>query len=152
MIDIDHFKGINDRFGHKTGDMALCMAVERMQDSIRGIDVMGRWGGEEFVVLLPHSSPESALVVAERLRGNLAKTALPAPSSQEYGATQPLHLTVSVGVATYAGPGDDLQHMLHRADVSLYKAKAAGRNRVLAMPAVHETRTPQRSNVNAKAS
>jgi len=134
MIDMDHFKGINDSYGHRTGDIALCAAVERMQDSIRGIDLLGRWGGEEFAALLPHASRDAAFIVAERLRGNVEAIRLAAPRSRDGHAPATVRVTVSVGIASYDGLNDDLQSMLQRADESLYKAKAAGRNRVLAMP------------------
>ncbi|ADW67679.1 GGDEF domain-containing protein [Granulicella tundricola] len=139
MIDLDHFKKINDRFGHLAGDGALCAAVEKMQDSIRGIDILGRWGGEEFILLLPGASPDSALVIADRLRLNVAKIMV--------GATGELHrleeilgdpndmmrVTVSLGVTTYRGKGDTVESMLKRADEGLYEAKATGRNRIVAM-------------------
>ena len=132
MIDLDHFKQINDTFGHQTGDLALCTAVERMQDSIRGIDVLGRWGGEEFAAVLPNASLDAAFVVAERVRANVESILLPAQTIREERKIPMIRLTVSVGVATYSGPDDSIQAMLHRADASLYQAKAAGRNRVLA--------------------
>ena len=132
MIDIDHFKKINDTFGHEAGDLALCTTVERMQSSIRGIDVLARWGGEEFAAVLPSANPEAALVVAERVRANVERIVLPARRIGEELKSPALQLTVSVGVATYGGPEDTVEAMLRRADVSLYRAKAAGRNRVLA--------------------
>ena len=134
MMDIDHFKRINDSFGHEAGDIALCTAVERMQSSIRGIDVLARWGGEEFAAVLPNANPEAALVVAERVRANVERILLPARRIGEALKSPMIRLTVSVGVATWSGPEDSVQEMLRRADASLYQAKAAGRNRVLAAP------------------
>ncbi len=134
MIDLDHFKKINDEFGHPAGDMALCSAVEKMQSSIRGIDVLGRWGGEEFVALLPSADPNAALAVAERVRANIEKILLPARSLNAAKRSPGIRMTVSVGVTTYTGADDSLQDMLQRADESLYRAKALGRNRVLATP------------------
>jgi diguanylate cyclase (GGDEF)-like protein len=134
MMDIDHFKRINDSFGHEAGDVALCTAVERMQSSIRGIDVLARWGGEEFAAVLPNANPEAALVVAERVRANVERILLPARRIGEELKSPMIRLTVSVGVATWSGPEDSVQGMLRRADASLYQAKAAGRNRVLAAP------------------
>jgi len=133
MIDVDHFKQINDKFGHQTGDLALCTAVERMQHAVRGIDVLGRWGGEEFAALLPNADAESAMAVAERVRSNVERMMMPAQSLEDDQKPTAIRLTVSVGIATYQGYGDSLQAMLLRADTSLYQAKAAGRNRVLAM-------------------
>ncbi len=130
MIDVDHFKRINDCFGHHGGDLVLCAVVEQMQDSVRGIDVLGRWGGEEFVALLPGASEEAALLVAQRVRRNverldLAEIITGALADQDEGG-----LTVSVGMATHR-PGDRIEDMIPRADRALYRAKAEGRNRVL---------------------
>lgn len=131
MIDLDHFKQINDRFGHHAGDAVLCYVVEQMQNSIRGIDVLGRWGGEEFVALLPGASAAGALTIAQRLRSNIESLTLsPAPSHPSMLKGMP-QLTVSLGVATYQGPSDHVDQMLVRADRALYQAKQAGRNRVL---------------------
>lgn len=131
MIDFDHFKAINDTYGHQTGDEVLCSAVEHMQNAIRGIDVLGRWGGEEFAALLPGATAESASLVAERLRANVARMRLPEPQGKSRGMDNAIKMTVSVGVATYMAGGDSLQQMLKRADTALYEAKALGRNRVV---------------------
>ena len=132
MIDLDHFKEINDRFGHQGGDELLCAVVERMQDSVRGIDVLGRWGGEEFVAVLPGASAEAAMLVAGRVRLNVEKIRLP-PSSKGAGeVSEVMRMTVSLGVTTYRGMADDLGAMFRRADRALYRAKKAGRNRVVA--------------------
>ena len=131
MIDIDHFKRINDRFGHQGGDAVLCAVVEQMQDSVRGIDVLGRWGGEEFVALLPGASEEAALIVAQRVRRNVERLQL----TELFAAGEPVGdqdtLTVSVGMASHRGEPDQIEDMLQRADRALYQAKAEGRNRVL---------------------
>jgi diguanylate cyclase (GGDEF)-like protein len=139
MVDLDHFKQINDQFGHNTGDVALCAAVEQMQDSIRGIDILGRWGGEEFVVLLPGASMEAALVIAERVRANVG-TVTVGESGRLHRIQEVLgnpkdmrHLTVSLGVASYRGKGDKMDEIVKRADEALYSAKANGRNRVLSI-------------------
>ena len=132
MIDIDHFKKINDDYGHVAGDTALCTAVERMQASIRGIDVLARWGGEEFAAVLPNANQEAAMIVAERLRGNVERILMSARRIGEEQKSPGLRLTVSVGIATYSGPVDTVDAMLRRADANLYQAKAMGRNRVLA--------------------
>jgi diguanylate cyclase (GGDEF)-like protein len=132
MVDLDHFKTVNDRFGHATGDAVLCGTVERMQDAVRGIDVIGRWGGEEFVVLLPGASADAALMVAQRVRGNIEKMRFPVAKSLAGAVAETVRVTASVGVSTYQGPEDDVELMLMRADRALYEAKARGRNRVLA--------------------
>jgi diguanylate cyclase (GGDEF)-like protein len=134
MIDLDHFKQLNDEYGHQTGDAALCAVVESMQDSIRGLDVLGRWGGEEFVALLPAASPESALLVAQRMRRNIAKIRLPDSNKAGADALMEVKVTASIGVSTYRGPDDALRHIIQRADAALYEAKASGRNQVLSVP------------------
>ena len=130
MVDLDHFKSINDRFGHAAGDQAICAAVEQMQDSVRGVDVLARWGGEEFTCMLPNSSFEAAHVVAERMRANIEKMALVVPAG-DAGPEQTVRLTASIGVATHS-LADTLTTMLERADQGLYLAKTEGRNRVRA--------------------
>ena len=132
MLDLDYFKLINDSFGHPAGDNAICLAVEKMQHAVRGIDVLGRWGGEEFTVLLPSADLDAAYLVAERVRNNIGGIVIGAPEGQWDREAKGLRLTVSVGIATYRGSNDTIEKMLHRADQSLYEAKAAGRNKVIA--------------------
>ena len=151
MIDLDRFKHINDRYGHATGDEALCAAVEKMQDSVRGIDVLGRWGGEEFSVLLPHASADAALLVAERVRAGIARILLPARETRQDEAVEAVRVTASVGVATFQGHGDNVELMVQRADSCLYRAKATGRNRVVAVSDSHEPRIPADFNDLATA-
>lgn len=134
MVDIDHFKAINDDYGHQVGDEALCAAVEHMQNAIRGIDVLGRWGGEEFAALLPGANADAAVLVAERLRANVARLRLPEPEGQQKRTEGAIKMTVSVGIATYSRDEDNLQQMIKRADLALYEAKAEGRNRVVVAP------------------
>jgi len=129
MLDLDHFKTVNDRFGHPVGDAALLAVVECMQRSVRGIDVLARWGGEEFAALLPNSSPEAAFIVAERMRANIAGIELPLPDRYP-GEPIFVRLTASIGIASYH-PSDSIHSMLSRADRGLYLAKDLGRNRVL---------------------
>lgn len=130
MLDFDHFKAVNDTFGHHIGDQVLCAAVERIQDSIRGIDVLCRWGGEEFAVLLPNASDEATLIVAERVRRNVRSIASSDPRFAE-DAFAELQLSVSIGTATIEGEDDTFEAMLQRADGALYEAKHSGRNRVI---------------------
>ncbi len=136
MADLDHFKRINDRFGHEAGDQTLIAVVEQMQDSIRGIDVLGRWGGEEFVVLLPNANEEAARTVAERMRVNVERAELPV-AQEGHGPSEAPRITVSIGAATFQ-PHDDLHALLRRADECLYQAKDAGRNRVLLASQRHD--------------
>jgi diguanylate cyclase (GGDEF)-like protein len=132
MVDLDHFKQINDCFGHQAGDLALCAVVEKMQDSVRGIDVLGRWGGEEFAVLLPGAAADAALLVAQRVRRNIERILLPGAGIRNGERVQMISVTASVGIATYRGVDDNVHTMMDRADMALYQAKAAGRNCVLA--------------------
>lgn len=125
MIDIDHFKRVNDTYGHEAGDEVLKEAARRMQVSVRPYDTVARWGGEEFVVLSPHCGFADALVLAERIRLNL--TAVPMEIS---GLPGPLTITGCIGVAA-AGPGlEQFDGVLRAADRALYLAKHRGRNLV----------------------
>jgi diguanylate cyclase (GGDEF)-like protein len=127
MLDLDHFKQVNDRYGHTVGDEVLCTAVHNMKDSIRGIDVIGRWGGEEFVILLPQANADTAQIVAERIRANIHR---PAPSSDP---AKHILFTVSLGIAI-GEPGDSVERILRRVDDGLYLAKSAGRNCIRSAP------------------
>lgn len=130
IADLDHFKAVNDQFGHAIGDAVLCTAVERMQDAVRGIDILGRWGGEEFVALLPGASPEAALLVAQRVRRNVERSVVPLGKDSSAENTEGVRITLSVGVASFQGEGDTVDLMMKRADHALYTAKASGRNQV----------------------
>lgn len=121
LIDADHFKAINDRFGHALGDRALRELATRLEERVRQEDVVARHGGEEFLVLLPDTTAAGAAVVAEALRSHVARRAF---ADEE----RRVALTVSVGWASWAG--EDLDRLVERADSALYAAKVAGRNRV----------------------
>jgi diguanylate cyclase (GGDEF)-like protein len=143
MVDLDHFKSINDRYGHHVGDSALIAAVQAMQDSIRGSDVLARWGGEEFAALLPNANIEAAHVVAERLRANVERVELSMSAAAGLNAPDVVRMTVSIGLAT-CEPPDDILAVMTRADQNLYLAKDSGRNRVLSsippeiLPGLHQ--------------
>ena len=123
-IDIDFFKNLNDTCGHPTGDAALVAVAEHLQSSVRRIDTVARTGGEEFLVLLPETTTDEALLVAEKLRAQIAGHEIPG------GTTQPLgHLTISLGVAQLL-LDEDGATLLARADEALYAAKRHGRDRV----------------------
>lgn len=139
LLDLDHFKRVNDTFGHPVGDRLLCAVVENVQDGIRGIDVLGRWGGEEFAVLLPRATPEAAFLVAERVRKNIQRLTMPLLASEGHGA-KTLSTTASFGTATFSGENDSIDAMLQRADAALYGAKRGGRNRTVN---AHELPQPQ---------
>ena len=125
LIDLDNFKGINDRFGHSAGDRALEFFADTCRDNLRETDIVGRVGGEEFAVLLPDTDLRGALELGERLRRNLSQSPLRLDSAE-------IHLSASIG-AVAVEPGDDgLQQAYSRADQALYQAKAQGRNRVVA--------------------
>jgi two-component system cell cycle response regulator len=125
MIDIDHFKPINDTYGHDAGDEVLRQFAGRLQASVRGIDLACRYGGEEFVVVMPDADLSVARAVGERLRRNIS--AEPFPVSK--GAKK-LDVTISVGIAMRRD-GDGADTILKRADEALYQAKRDGRNRVV---------------------
>jgi diguanylate cyclase (GGDEF)-like protein len=123
IIDVDHFKRINDEFGHQAGDKALAETVRRIQANLRTEDIVGRLGGEEFVVLMPNTDGRSAQAAAERIRAAFAGEPM---CLGEHS----LDVTVSVGVSILVAEDTLLSHMLRRADRAMYAAKAAGRNRV----------------------
>ena len=118
MMDLDHFKAINDRYGHQTGDRVLTTFVAKVNALLRGPDQLGRFGGEEFVALLPDTALDEALLDAERSRDACAL------------ADQAPACTVSIGVTTNQRDDDSVDTLLARADTALYRAKANGRNRV----------------------
>ncbi|MCR5883436.1 GGDEF domain-containing protein [Rhizobacter sp. J219] len=122
MIDADYFKDINDRFGHAAGDDALRHLAKIMKAQMRDVDRIGRFGGEEFVVLLPGTASTEALSAAERLRDALLRR----PWAWQ---GESMSLTVSIGVAAWRGPQDEVASLLKRADAALYRAKSLGRDR-----------------------
>jgi diguanylate cyclase (GGDEF)-like protein len=125
MIDVDHFKAVNDRHGHATGDRALAHISRLMTQALRAEDRLGRLGGEEFLVLLPGADQRRALAEAERLRLDVRATPL-----RDADTDVVVALTVSIGVAEWAGAGEDASRLLARADRALYRAKHLGRDRV----------------------
>jgi len=130
MIDVDHFKAVNDRFGHLVGDDVLRGVARRIGAEVRGSDVAARYGGEEFVILLPGADARAGAVLAERIRARVADRPFDIG-----GGRAPLPVTVSIGVADLmpdaAGDHDAAARLIARADAALYEAKAAGRNRVV---------------------
>jgi len=125
LIDMDFFKSVNDTHGHDTGDSVLREFANRLRRNIRGVDLACRFGGEEFVVLMPDTDFQQAQSVAERVRAAVAEKGFDA------GGGRPLAVTVSVGVALNEHDSDTPEVMLKRADVALYRAKREGRNRVV---------------------
>lgn len=123
-IDIDHFKSINDRHGHLTGDVAIQTSATIIAAQLRPSDVIARTGGEEFAVMLPQCSLDNAKAVAERIRQAVANTPLVLPKTSE---GEVLHLTLSIGIAI-SDSDDNSESLMHRADQQLYAAKHSGRN------------------------
>jgi diguanylate cyclase (GGDEF)-like protein len=124
MIDIDRFKQVNDHFGHPVGDEVIAAVAQRLQGLVRGHDVLGRYGGEEFAVVLGASGDQAA-ALAERLRRAVSDE----PIATEAG---PIAVTISIGVAPLSAATADLEGLLAQADERLYAAKQAGRDRVVA--------------------
>jgi two-component system cell cycle response regulator len=127
VLDIDYFKSVNDTHGHDAGDEVLREFSQRLKKSIRGIDLACRYGGEEFVVVMPETDMAVATMVAERLRRRIASE--PFPISQGANAVE---VTISIGLAARHSVSDNAANILKRADQALYRAKRDGRNRVVA--------------------
>ena len=125
MVDIDHFKHINDRHGHRVGDVALREVAHSLRLGVRSGDLVCRYGGEEFLVFLPETGATEAAHVAERIRAQLAEAAIPTGRSS-------IRLTVSAGVATADNALEKIDRLIERADAALYRSKQLGRNRVVA--------------------
>lgn len=131
MLDVDHFKQVNDAWGHAAGDAVLRDVAQRIESQVRASDVTARYGGEEFVILLPHTSDDEALQLAERVRGTVAAAPVELPNGGS------VDVTVSIGIANLVPDADDEDFktlgdaLIARADVALYSAKAAGRDRVV---------------------
>jgi diguanylate cyclase (GGDEF)-like protein len=124
LIDLDHFKRVNDEHGHPAGDAVLTATAHNLQRAVRQSDVLARLGGEEFMVLLPQTGLEAAAFLADKLRRQVAGRPVACGSVK-------LSITCSIGVATVSGvAGEDFHALYHRCDKALYRAKGAGRNRV----------------------
>lgn len=127
LVDIDRFKSINDVWGHDAGDAVLNEFANRLRRNLRGIDLVCRYGGEEFVIVMPETEPAVAEKVAERIRGQIADT----PFSLG-GSGKSIEVTASLGVAGMHAAGDSVEALMKRADLALYQAKMRGRNQVVA--------------------
>jgi len=124
IMDIDHFKRINDKYGHPQGDQVLISLAAVIQGQLRRYDIIARYGGEEFILLLPETSPDEGIAVVERLRTAVEKMRFPNPH-------EGLRLTVSLGVSVYPAERiTSVYDLIHEADTALYRAKAGGRNQV----------------------
>lgn len=129
LLDIDHFKAINDGHGHQAGDEVLRALGETVAGELRAADVMARFGGEEFLIIAPHTPPSGAAELAERVRARVASRVFTLPSDKD--RPRELGVTVSIGVATLGDGIDSGEQLIHAADERLYGAKRAGRNRVV---------------------
>lgn len=126
LMDIDYFKQVNDRFGHSVGDLLLKQIAKTLRDNSRVYDLVARWGGEEFALVLPNTDREEAGNVAERLRMDVARTRIKLPNGQT------IHRCISIGGAVFAPQhGDSFADVVRRADSALYEAKFGGRNRTI---------------------
>jgi two-component system cell cycle response regulator len=130
VIDIDHFKKINDNFGHQVGDEVLREFAVRLASNVRAIDLPVRFGGEEFVVVMPETSLEDAGRIAERIRLHVAGSPF-----RVLGGEELLTVTISIGVAASLREGDSPDILVKRADEAMYEAKISGRNKVIARAA-----------------
>ncbi len=128
MIDIDYFKDFNDRYGHIVGDAILRELSRAIQENIRQIDLIGRYGGEEFSIILSETDKDVAGLAAERIR-----TAVQDKHIRVYD--EELKITVSIGISTYPYDGKEIEKLIDKADSALYQAKQSGRNRVCAFGA-----------------
>jgi two-component system, cell cycle response regulator len=141
MFDLDRFKSVNDTYGHQAGDRVLIDLAEILRETARDIDRLGRYGGEEFIALLPETCIEDAAVFVERVRREVARRAF------DIGRDEPLRMTLSAGVATYPHElVDSVESLVRLADEALYTAKAAGRDRVVRfdeMSLLQSVPTPQ---------
>jgi two-component system cell cycle response regulator len=127
LLDLDHFKQVNDGYGHDAGDDVLREFAVRLATNVRAIDLPCRYGGEEFVIVMPGASLTDAERVAERIRLHVNQAPI-----QVCGGKARLGVTISIGVASSLGEGDTPDLLLKRADEALYAAKTGGRNRVVA--------------------
>jgi two-component system, cell cycle response regulator len=126
MLDLDHFKRVNDTYGHQAGDRVLVELSDILRESARDIDRLGRYGGEEFMALLPETCIDDAAVFVERVRREVARRPF------DIGREEPLRMTISAGVATYPhGSIDSVEALVRCADEALYAAKAGGRDRIV---------------------
>lgn len=131
LADVDHFKSVNDRFGHDTGDEVLRITARAITQAVRGRDMAARYGGEEFAVILPDTNQAGAVIVAENIRTEVMRTLIDLPGDQPA-----LSVTISIGATTY-DLGEKLTAFVARADGALYRAKQTGRNRTVAEAPAH---------------
>jgi diguanylate cyclase (GGDEF)-like protein len=129
VIDLDHFKKINDTYGHQVGDLVLKAIAQTLHRTLKESDVLARYGGEEFIVVLPQTDTVGAVAVGERLR-----TAVAGLSLRKLAPVAPERVTISIGIATYPAHASTVAELIHAADEALYQSKSQGRNRVTCAP------------------
>jgi diguanylate cyclase (GGDEF)-like protein len=122
MIDSDSLKAVNDNYGHETGNRLLKLTVECIQRQLRQTDLIARYGGDEFVVLLPETPASGAVGVADRIRRSMEQS----PLTTREGT---VNATLSIGIAAYPNHGSDLESVMERADQAMYASKSGGKNR-----------------------
>ncbi|MCH8498228.1 MAG: biofilm regulation diguanylate cyclase SiaD [Marinobacter sp.] len=130
LLDIDHFKLINDTYGHDTGDRVLCQTADLIQSNLREYDLCARWGGEEFLILLPDASAPEATEIGQRIVNALHSLNLADTTPFSGASDSELTITASAGITSYQQP-ERYEQTIQRADNAMYQAKAAGRNRVV---------------------
>ena len=141
MLDIDHFKRVNDTYGHQAGDFTLSTLATLLKAALRKLDVIARYGGEEFLVICPNTAIDGAALVAGRLRQLVESHQFEIPDSS--GGKQFIQISISIGVASMGATVDTLEKLVQTADQALYRAKSGGRNRVIAAEtAVKESAIP----------
>lgn len=140
MFDVDHFKQINDRYGHDVGDLVLQSIASVASKEIRRKDILARFGGEEFIALLSESTLEDTIIIAERFRERIAKHEVVLENGDH------VHFTVSIGVASLQPADNDLHILIKQADIALYSAKSSGRNKVV----VYNSAMPEHGEVTTK--
>jgi len=131
MLDLDHFKRVNDQWGHAAGDLVLKATAQALCDEVRGADLPSRFGGEEFLTILPGTDATRAMEVAERIRQHMAGLVIAAPGDT-------IRITASIGIATI-GADEEVEQLVARADAALYGAKDGGRNRCMIAPVANGT-------------
>jgi diguanylate cyclase (GGDEF)-like protein len=124
MFDLDHFKKVNDTYGHLGGDAVLCNVARVVRSSLRENDIAGRYGGEEFGIILPNTPEAGAMIVADRIRASIEASPIPFEERE-------IKATSSLGVAEYRPGVADCEELIAQADAALYRAKEGGRNRVI---------------------
>ncbi len=133
LFDLDHFKRVNDEYGHQAGDQVLTEISTAIKQQLRDSDLLSRYGGEEFLIIAPNTGPEAAALLAERLRAHIEASAF--LQDHEASNGQGLRITISIGLASFDDDNDSEASLIGTADRNLYQAKDQGRNRVVGGPA-----------------